>query len=136
MSIKSYTQIILFFTTVIISVSSFSLEANQTGEISLTNLLSQSSTFRKNTDIIIDHVIFPANTEISKRWHPGDLFVYVENGSIVVQFDNEEKITGNAGALISIPYKKTYKAYSKSEGAKMVLFRVHETGKDIRTKVQ
>lgn len=112
------------------------LPAKATEGITLNTLLAKKLDVAENSDVIIDAVKFPPHSSIAKRWHPGELFVYVNKGSIVVSIDGEEAKVGTRGDLIEIPFKKLYTAHTNNEGAELTLFRVHQSGQPIRYNIQ
>jgi len=99
-------------------------------------LLKRSLDVAPGKDVIIDRVTLPPNTTLSRRWHPGEMFVYVMKGSVVVTPDGKNEITGKQGSIIDVPFKQVYTAHTREDGAEVLLFRIHEAGQPIRTKME
>jgi hypothetical protein len=99
-------------------------------------LLKRGLEVAKGADVIIDRVTLPPNSTLSRRWHPGEMFAYVIKGSVVVTPDDKDEMVGNPGDVIDVPLKQVYAAHTNSDGAQLLLFRVHESGKPIRTKME
>jgi hypothetical protein len=57
-------------------------------------------------------------------------------GSVVVTPDGKDEIVGKPGDVIDVPFKQVYAAHTNSDGAQLILFRIHEAGQPIRTKVE
>jgi len=72
---------------------------------------------------------------LSRRWHPGETFVYVMKGAVVLHLDGKGEIVGKKGDVVEVPFKQVYAARTSDEGAQVLLFRVHEAGQPIRVKV-
>lgn len=99
-------------------------------------LLKRGLEVAKGTDVIIDRVTLPPNSSLSRRWHPGEMFAYVMKGTVVVTPDGKDEIVGKPGNVIDVPFKQVYAAHTNSDGAQLILFRIHEAGKPIRIKVE
>jgi quercetin dioxygenase-like cupin family protein len=71
-----------------------------------------------------------------KHYHPGDVFVYVLEGSITFTFDDKEPFTVKAGEI----YRETpnenmlAKNASASEDLKLIVFQVGTEGKPVMIK--
>ena len=88
------------------------------------------------TDVIIDRVTLPPNITLSKRWHPGEMFVYVMKGAVVVSPDGKGAIIGKQGDVVDVQFKQVYSARTDDDGAQLLLFRVHEAGQPLRVKLE
>jgi quercetin dioxygenase-like cupin family protein len=99
-------------------------------------LLNRSLEVAQDTDVIVDRVSLPPDTLLPKRFHPGEMFVYVMAGSVVLSQDGEREIVGRKGELVEVPLRKVYAARTTDEGAQLVIFRVHEAGQPIRVMVE
>ena len=63
-------------------------------------LLQRGLEVTPGTDVIIDRVSLPPNITLSRRWHPGEMFVYVMKGSVVVSPDGKGEIVGKQGNVV------------------------------------
>ena len=67
---------------------------------------------------------------------PGEMFVYVLKGSVVVSPDGKGEIVSKKGDVIDVPFKQVYAARTNDDGAQLLLFRVHEARQPIRVKIE
>jgi len=107
-----------------------------TTETVVDTLLKRGLEVAPGKDVIIDHIILPPNTTLSRRWHPGEMFVYVLKGSVVVSPDGKGEIVGKKGDVVDVPFKQVYAARTNDDGAQLLLFRVHEAGQPIRVRIE
>jgi len=99
-------------------------------------LLKRRLEVAPGTDVIIDRVSLPPNTTLSRRWHPGEMFVYVMEGSVVVSPDGQGEIVGKQGDVVDVPFRQGYAARTSDDGAQLLLLRIHEAGQPIRVKLE
>ena len=99
-------------------------------------LLKRGLEVAPGTDVIIDRVTLPPNTTLSRRWHPGEMFVYVMKGTVVLSPDGKGEIVGKKGVVVDVPFKQVYAARTNDDGAQVLLFRIHEAGQPLRVKVE
>lgn len=99
-------------------------------------LLNRSLLIAAQKAVIIDRVSLPPDTTLSRRWHPGEMFVYVIDGTVVIALDDLPDIVGNTGELIEIPLRHVYSARTNDKGAQLVIFRIHEADKPMRVLVE
>lgn len=107
-----------------------------TTETKVDTLLKRALEIAPGTDVIIDRVTLPPNISLSRRWHPGEMFAYVLNGSVTVSPDGKKEIVGKKGDVIDVPFKQVYAARTNGDGAQLLLFRVHQAGQPIRVKME
>jgi quercetin dioxygenase-like cupin family protein len=110
-------------------------EGATTGTV-VETLLKRGLEVAPGKDVIIDHITLPNNTTLSRRWHPGEMFVYVLKGSVVVSPDGKGEIVSKKGDVIDVPFKQVYAARTNDDGAQLLLFRVHEARQPIRVKIE
>lgn len=99
-------------------------------------LLQRGLEVAPGTNVIIDRVTLPPNITLSRRRHPGEMFVYVMKGSVVVSPDGKGVIVGKKGGVIDVPFKQVYEARTNDDGAQLLLFRVHQAGQPIRSQMK
>ena len=99
-------------------------------------LLKRGLEVAPGKDVIIDLVTLPPNTTLSRRWHPGEMFLYVMKGTVMVSPDGKDEIVGKKGNVVDIPFKQVYAARTSADGAQLLLFRIHEAGQPIRVKMK
>lgn len=130
-----YTSVILGIVLGLAGISSHAdtTAKGATSEIVLKTLLKRSLAVAQDTDVIVDRVTLPPNATLSRRWHPGEMFIYVMEGDVVLSEDGRNEIVGKTGDLVEVPFKQVYAARTNGEGAQVLLFRVHKSGRPIRT---
>lgn len=112
-----------------------SASAEAAPAFTLETLLSRRLEGVAGTEVIVSRVTVPPNTALPKHWHPGEEFAYVLEGSVVLWQDGEPDTTHRAGDVVVIPLKKIHTAFTRDEGARLLVFRVHERGKPERVLV-
>jgi len=104
-------------------------------KLKLENLLSTPLEGVSNTEVIVSKVSIPANTTLPKHWHPGEEFVYILEGSVVLWQKGKADIISKKGDVVKVPLKQIHTAKTQDEGVVALVFRVHESGKPERVKV-
>jgi len=104
-------------------------------QLKLENLLSTPLAGVNGTEVIVSRVAIPANTTLAKHWHPGEEFAYILEGSVVLWQKGKKDIIGNKGDVVKVPLKQIHTAKTNDEGVIILVFRVHESGKPERIKV-
>lgn len=106
--------------------------ANESAGITDQVLLQRALKSAGDSDVIIDRVTLPPNTELARRWHPGQMFVYVMDGTIMVAADGADETIATAGDLLEIPYKQVYSARTTNTATSLLIFRIHDANQPIR----
>ena len=102
---------------------------------SLDNLLKSRLEAVNGTEVIVSRVSIPPNTSLPKHWHPGEEFAYIMEGSVILWQEGKADIIGKKGEIVKVPLKQVHTAITKDEGAVILVFRVHESGKPERNIV-
>ena len=87
-------------------------------------------------EVIISDVIIPPNEGLPRHYHPGEEFLYILEGSTVHDVDGEPYEIIEAGDGRVIPYERRHEPRATEEGARVVVFRVHEEGEPERFLVE
>ena len=87
-------------------------------------------------EVIISDVIVPPNGALPLHYHPGEEFLYVLEGSTVHDVDGQPIEIIEAGDGRVIPYKRRHEPRATEEGARVVVFRVHEEGQPERILIE
>ena len=87
-------------------------------------------------EVIISDVIVPPNGALPLHYHPGEEFLYVLEGSTVHDVDGQPIEIIEAGDGRVIPYKRRHEPRATEEGARVLVFRVHEEGEPERFLVE
>lgn len=83
-------------------------------------------------DVIVDRVSLPPNSVLTKRWHPGEMFIDVMQGSVILSPDGRAETVGTKGELVEVPFRQVYSARTTDDGAQLLIFRVHEANQPVR----
>ena len=105
-------------------------------EVKLETLLRTQLEGVDGTEVIVSRVQIPANTSLPKHWHPGEEFVYILEGSVTLWQKDKKGITGRTGEVVKVPLEQVHTGITGSEGASLLVFRVHEQGKPERVMVE
>lgn len=109
-------------------------QLNKPDDSKVTNLIltELSKEFTPDREVRIDMVEIPPNTTLERHWHPGEEFHYYMEGEVEIRIDGESSIIGTPGKIGHVPFMKHHIAIAGSEGAKILVFRVHTKGKPWR----
>lgn len=88
--------------------------------------------FSRGREIIVSYVEIPPNTTMDRHWHPGEEFQYYLEGKAELMVDGESSFTATPGRVGHVPFKKMHTLVTKTEGLKVVVFRVHTKGEPVR----
>ena len=102
----------------------------------LENLLRSQLEGAEGTEVIISRVTLPPHSTLPKHTHPGEEFAYVLEGTVTLWQDGKDEIVFKAGEVGKVPLNQVHTAITAEEGATILVFRVHETGKPERTLVK
>lgn len=102
----------------------------------LETLLKSTMEGVEGREIVVSRVTLPPGAILPKHWHPGEEFAYILEGSSVLKQMGKPDVEGKAGDLVKIPYKQVHTGVAGPEGVKLIVFRVHETGKPERVLVE
>ena len=87
-------------------------------------------------EVIISDVVVPPNGALPLHYHPGEEFVYVLQGSTIHDVDGQPLEILEAGDGRVIPYERKHEPGATEEGARVLVFRVHEEGEPERFLVE
>ena len=84
---------------------------------------------------VLYRVEFAPGAEAPKHTHPGDEFLYVESGSIVIQPDGKEAVTLKAGDSVHMKVGTAHTAHNSDAAAPAVVigFMVSAAGQPLAT---
>lgn len=100
--------------------------------VKLENLLQAELEGVVGTEVIVSRVTIPPNASLPRHWHPGEEFAYVLEGTVTLWQKGKEDVVAKAGEVARVPLKQVHTAMTGDEGATILVFRVHETGKPER----
>jgi len=128
---KIQNNIVLLLAIILSSIAQAAAD-----EIKLETLLKTQLEGVVGTEVIVSKVYIPPNTSLPKHWHPGEEFVYILEGTVTLWQKGKENTTGNTGEIIKVPLKQVHTGITGSDGASLLVFRVHEQGKPERVKAE
>jgi len=100
------------------------------------NLMRASLERVADTEVIVSRVTIGPDTTLPKHWHPGEEFVYVLEGSVTLWQEGKKDVVGKAGEVVQVPLEQVHTAKTGKDGAVVLVFRVHESGKPERVLVK
>ena len=87
-------------------------------------------------EVVVSDVIIPPNGAVPRHYHPGEEFLYIIEGSTEHIVDGEPYEIIEAGDGRVIPYERKHEPRATEEGARVLVFRVHEEGEPERFLVE
>jgi len=96
--------------------------------LKIDNIMTSQLELAEGIEVVVSHVVIPANTTLPKHWHPGEEFVYVLEGSEVLWQKDKSDTHLKKGDVFKVPLKQIHTAKTGEEGATILVFRVHEMG--------
>lgn len=103
--------------------------------IKIENLLRESLELAENIEVIMSYVEVPDSTTLPFHYHPGEEFAYIIEGSGELLLKDSTRVAMKAGDSGKVSLKQVHTFSTLDEGAKMVVFRVHEKGQPDRILV-
>ena len=94
-------------------------------------LISESD----DLEVIISDVVIPAGASVPKHFHPGQEFLYVIEGNAIHREEGQPDLSLNAGDAYVIPPRAVHNPMGGPEGARAIVFRVHQKGNPERILV-
>ncbi|WP_170167107.1 cupin domain-containing protein [Paracoccus methylarcula] len=127
---KSFTSCTIMAISVALG---FGLNAAVADQATTTPVLKTDLMGVDGTEANIVEFDVGAGWETERHTHPGHVFVYMQEGSILVDVDGKEPQTYTAGdAFYELPDKPmTARTASADEGARFIVFQVGPTGEPI-----
>ncbi len=104
----------------------------ETEEVKIENLLRDTLEITEGVEVIISYVELPKNTTLPYHYHPGEEFAYLLHGSGDLLLKDQGQKSIKAGQAGKVPLRVVHSFTSGNEGAKIVVFRVHEQGQPDR----
>ncbi|WP_455197933.1 cupin domain-containing protein [Kaarinaea lacus] len=125
----------MMFVSCVIALGAFAGQSFA-GELKLENMMRSQLEGVAGTEVIVSRVSIPPNTSLPRHWHPGEEFAYILDGSVTLWQKGKEDMVGKKGDVMKVPLKQIHTAVTKEEGATILVFRVHEKGKEERYKAE
>ncbi|MCQ0110946.1 Cupin domain-containing protein [Zhouia amylolytica] len=97
-------------------------------ELKIESLLRDSLALQPNLEVIVSYVEVPPNMALEKHYHPGEEFAYLIEGSGEFWLDGESIVITKPGEASKVPLKRMHSFKALDNGAKFIVFRIHEKG--------
>lgn len=104
-------------------------------ELKIENLLTDLLELEDSIEVIMSMVEVPPNTTLPTHYHPGEEFIYLIEGSGVLNMEGDSALVVNAGDVSKVPLKRIHSFSTREHSAKAIVFRVHEQGQPHRILV-
>ena len=117
--------------TLVLVVGALMLAVQSNGKSHVTMLLNEDMFSIPGQEVAIQRAEYPAGWVGEKHYHTGDIFVYVLEGTFVVDVEGKDRITIRPGEVYHESVNKPMIARNGSTetGVKVLLFQVGEKGK-------
>lgn len=86
--------------------------------------------------VLLSRVTIQPHQNLARHTHPTEEFLYVVKGETILHQQNADDIHLSAGQVYKIPPQTIHSASTKAQAAEIIVFRVHEKGKPVRTLVE
>jgi quercetin dioxygenase-like cupin family protein len=86
-------------------------------------------------EVVTSYVELPPDFRLPTHTHPGEEFAYIVEGSVRYWEQGRDEIELTAGTTARVPVETVHTVRTTDEGAKLIVFRIHEVGKPERTLV-
>ena len=116
----------------IYSMAGQAAEPSPAASVQADNLLRESVAGVEGKEVIMSRVRFPPHTELPWHWHSGEEFFYVIEGSITLKRRGEPDSLAGAGDAQKIAAQAVHTGNTGEQGAELVIFRVHTSGRPER----
>lgn len=105
-------------------------EAKKGAAEKVTPLINASIMGAKNKEVNILHISAPPGFVTVKHSHPGQLFLYVVDGSVTIEVDGEAPVKLGPGDVMQEPPNKLMvgKNMSTTHGAEIIVFQIGDKG--------
>jgi len=104
--------------------------------LEIDNLMTEELELAEGREVVVSHIVIPANTTLPKHWHPGEEFVYILEGTGILWQEGKTDVVLKKGDVYKVPLKQVHTAKTLEDGAIILVFRVHEKGKPVRVNVE
>lgn len=87
-------------------------------------------------EIILSDVLIPAGQTVPKHYHPGEEFLYLIEGTAIHREEGKPDLELKAGDTYVIPPRAVHNPMGGPNGARAIVFRVHDKGNPERILVE
>lgn len=91
-----------------------------------------SERFAPGREVLVDLVEIPPHRRLERHRHPGEEFHYYLEGDPEIAIEGQGVIRPAPGTVGHIPFEAIHRAGAGDAGARILVFRMHTTGKPWR----
>lgn len=111
------------------------VEVTNPNQIMFADLLTKQLEGVENTEVVVSITTVPPCMTLPKHTHPGEEFAYVLEGALTLWQEGKPDEHYKKGNVGLVPLKQVHTISTQTEGATVLVFRVHELGQPGRTLV-
>ena len=111
-------------------------EQAQAPKATVTPLLKTALAGVEGNEVNVVHLIAPPGFVTAKHFHPGDVFLYVLEGSVTIELEGAAPLKLGPGDILQEPPNVSMvgKNLSSTHGAELLVFQIGDTGKPLMVK--
>ena len=106
--------------------------ADEASAVQLATLMRSELEVVEGAEVIVSLVEVSPATALATHYQPGEEFLYVLEGSGILQQKDKDDVQLRAGDTFKIPLRQVHSAESGGKGMTVLVFRVHEKGQPER----
>lgn len=114
---------------------SLAADTNQVNDQANLVLREKISSVDSHEALIAD-VVIPAGASMPRHQHPGDEFLYMLQGQVMLAQDGRDTIVLTAGQAYRITAGTIHAPQAGAQGARAIVFRVHPEGEVVTNIVE
>ncbi len=104
----------------------------------ITPLLKTAVAGVEGKEVVILHLSAPPGFATAKHFHPGQVFVYILEGTITIEIEGDAPLKLGPGDVFQEPSGRSMvgKNLSSTHGAKFLVFQISDKGKPLMVKAE
>ncbi len=104
----------------------------------ITSLIKTKLVGVEGKEVNIVHISVPPGFATERHFHPGQLFLYVLEGSVTIEMEGDAPLKLGPGDVVEEPPGRPMvgKNLSSTHGAKLLVFQIGEKGKPLTVKAK
>ena len=119
-----------------LSAESKAPEKETQTSLQMQTFLRETLALAQDVEVVMSYLEIPKNTTLPMHFHPGEEFAYVLEGSGVLELEGEGEKVIHAQEMGMVPFRQHHSFKTLEEGARLLVFRVHEKGQPERFLVE
>jgi len=122
----------ILFAALLISLTCSVTADELQAKLSVKTLITSKLEAINSHKAMVTHVSIPAHFTLPKHFHPSEEFLYVIEGSTILQIEGQEDQLVKAGMAAKIPARAIHTAITENMPSEVIVFRVHPSGQPVR----